>query len=368
MSKCHKFVVLGFFVIVVLGATAFLANQERPPQPLSEDEVLSLVTSSKLGELQVNRVVELIQHRGVKFSVTDVFLVELKAREADDALLNVLRQIRNQGKDFVPGTATPAKNASAIEPGNTKPPATDSGVKITSEISEAQWPEFLERTREKALSYTEQLPNFICTQITQRFERLFPGGWQQADSFVAELSYYDSKEHYKILTVGNRITADMTMEKLGGTTSTGEFGTTLRMLFDPASKASFRLEGSDQSTGHDTVRLGFQVPLDTSHYTITYNKAQTIIAAYRGRCWVDPASNNVVRLESKAINIPETFPITRAEGSVDYDLAEIAGVKYWLPVRAEALLVEGARKIHTRNVIEFKKYRKFGADVKLDSE
>ena len=36
--------------------------------------------------------------------------------------------------------------------------------------------------------------------------------------------------------------------------------------------------------------------------------------------------------------------------------------------RAEVLLVEGAAKVHTRNVIEFKKYRKFEAEVKISTE
>jgi len=44
------------------------------------------------------------------------------------------------------------------------------------------------------------------------------------------------------------------------------------------------------------------------------------------------------------------------------------GVKYSLPVRAEILMVEGATKIHTRNVIEFKRYRKFEAEVKISTD
>jgi hypothetical protein len=363
--RTHFFrVVIGTVILVLFTGFVFLASQERPSQPLSEDEVLSLVTSSRLGELSVNRVVELIQLRGVKFSVTDVFLVELKAREADIAIIETLRQIRNQGKDFIPGPAPSPKDSPKIESTPSSATPTEIG-KSSSAISDAEWPVFLDKTRGKALAYTEQLPNFICTQITQRFVRFLPGGWRQEDNYVAELSYYDQREHYKLLTVANKIATDMTLEKMAGTTSTGEFGTSLRELFDPSTRASFRLEGTDQTNGHDTVRIGFQVSLENSKYTITYNKERTIVAAYRGRCWVDPASHNVVRLESKAMNIPETFPVTRAESSVDYDLADISGIKYWLPVHAEVVLAEGATKIQTKNVIEFRKYRKFEAEVKI---
>ena len=364
MKALSSKIVSGMALLVLLWVYAFQASQEQPKLPLTEDEVLSLVTSSRLGELPVNRVVELIQLRGVKFSVTDVFLVELKAREADMAIIETLRQIRDQGKDFIPGPAPEQKEPLKVGTSPSNAPLPEIG-KNSANITEAEWPEFLEKTREKALGYTEQLPNFICTQITQRFVRFFPGGWRQDDNFVAELSYYDGREHYKVLTVANKIATDMTIEKMSGTTSTGEFGTSLRELFDPATRATFRLEGSDPSNGHETVRLGFQVSLETSKYTITYNKERTIVAAYRGRCWVDPASHNVVRLESKAMNIPESFPVTRAESSVDYDLADISGIKYWLPVHAEVILAEGATKIQTKNVIEFKKYRKFEAEVKI---
>ncbi len=333
-------------------------SQEPSTGPLTEEGLLSLVSSSKTGALPVNRVVELIQERGLAFSVTDVFLFELELGEADVAIVQTLRQMRSQGKDFVPTPTEPAGAPSpaeaSVQPG--KPP------------TEESWPHFLEAVRAKAMDYTEQLPNFICTQITQRFARFFPGGWREYENYVAELSYYDQKEHYKILTIGNQIKSDASLESLSGTWSTGEFGSSLRALFDPKTKASFRLEGVDQTNGRETVRVGYQVPKETSGRSISYRNERTVVTAYRGRCWVDPESFQVVRLEDKALSIPEGFPITRAEGSVDYDLAEIAGGKYWLPIRAEVMLVEGGAKLHMRNLIEFKRYRKFEAEVKISPE
>ena len=230
---------------------------------------------------------------------------------------------------------------------------------------EADWPKFLEQVRAKAIAYTDDLPNFICTQLTQRSARYFPGGWRTVDNFVAELSYFDKKEHYKILTVANQATTTATMENLSGTRSTGEFGSSMRSLFEPATNAVFRLEGREQTNGRETIRLGYQVARETSSRSINYNNERTIITAYRGRCWIDPESFQVVRLEDKAINIPPDFPITRSDGATDYDLADIGGRKYWLPIRAEVLLVEGGAKLHTRNVIEFKRYRKFEAEVRI---
>ena len=93
------------------------------------------------------------------------------------------------------------------------------------------------------------------------------------------------------------------------------------------------------------------------------------MAAYRGRCWIDPTSFQLVRLEYKVLDIPRNFPIIQSEGATDYDLTDIEGKKYWLPVRAEVLLlvdlVDRGVRLHTRNVIEFNQYRKFEAQVRI---
>jgi hypothetical protein len=350
-----------FFLLLILLCAGLLAwtGQDRAVEPLTEEQVLSLVTSTKLGELPASRISELIHKRGIAFSVTDVFLLELQTREADPSVLDALRQIRAQGRDFV--LTNPAGSRSSAAPSSTsESPAVPAGSAV-----EADWPRFLEQVRAKAIAYTDDLPNFICTQVTQRSARYFPGGWRSVDNFVAELSYFDRKEHYKILTVGNQATTTATIENLSGTRSTGEFGTSMRSLFEPATNAVFRLEGREQTNGRETIRLGYQVAKETSSRTINYNNERTIVTAYRGRCWIDPESFQVVRLEDKAISIPPDFPITRSDGSTDYDLADIGGKKYWLPVRAEVLLVEGGAKLHTRNVIEFKRYRKFEAEVRI---
>jgi hypothetical protein len=361
ISICLRRFGPGFlFVTLLCAGLSAWSEQDPAAGPLTEEQILSLVTSAKLGELPASRVSELVRKRGIAFPVTDVFLLELQTRQADPALLETLRQIRGQGKDFVPTIA--AGSSGSLGPSSTPegpvPPTSTGAV-------EADWPKFLEQVRAKAIAYTDELPNFICTQLTQRSARYFPGGWRTVDNFVAELSYFDKKEHYKILTVANQATTTATIENLSGTRSTGEFGSSMRTLFEPATNAAFRLEGREQTNGRETIRLGYQVARETSSRSINYNNERTIITAYRGRCWIDPESFQVVRLEDKAINIPPDFPITRSDGSTDYDLADIGGRKYWLPVRAEVLLVEGGAKLHTRNVIEFKRYRKFEAEVRI---
>jgi len=77
-------------------------------------------------------------------------------------------------------------------------------------------------------------------------------------------------------------------------------------------------------------------------------------------------------LDYEALDIPKKVPIVRSEGATDYDLTDIEGRKYWLAVRAEVLLhvnvADQGVRLHTRNVIEFKRYRKFEAEVRIGPE
>ena len=339
------------------------------------------------------RVVELIRERGIGFRVKDILLQELKAREADPAIIRAVEGFRSsRPPESVlrppPGVEPPPPVfiPPPVEPPATEPSATGSAASPAAAATEPAappvrsglpdretWPGFLEEVRSTAMAYTENLPNFICTQITQRYLRRLPKtGWVRVDNFVAELTYYDKQEHYKLVSVGNRSAAsDATLESLKGTTSTGEFGSSLNYLFDPATGTQFRFEGIDRSRGAPTVRVGFRVPKDTSKRSIIFRDGTTelgVVTPYRGRCWIDPDSLQVVQIKERAYRIPDTFPITRSEGSTEYDRVEIAGQRHWLPVRAEVLMENRTARLHTRNVIQFKQYRKFGSEVKFLSD
>ena len=375
-------------------------NHSTAEGPISQDELLALVTTTRIGAVTSQRVVELIRERGIGFRVKDILLQELKAREADPAIIQAVEEYRSsRTPESVlrppPGVAPPPPVfvPLPVEPAATEPPAAGlaatpkpaaiptaaaaSAPAATPERSglpdRETWPQFLEEVRSTAMAYTENLPNFICTQITQRYLRRLPRtGWVRVDNFVAELTYYDKQEHYKLVSVGNRSAAsDATLESLKGTTSTGEFGSSLNYLFDPATGTQFRFEGIDHSRGSPTVRVGFRVPKKTSKRSIIFREGTTelgVVTPYRGRCWIDPDSLQVVQIKERAYRIPENFPITRSEGSTEYNQVKIAGQQHWLPVRAEVLLENRSAKLHTRNVIQFKQYRRFGSEVKFLSD
>jgi hypothetical protein len=272
------------------------------------------------------------------------------------------------------------------------------------ELTKENWPQFIETARGKALLYAEGLPNFTCIQTTRRYvgqtRQLsvptgvsVPSGWtgqigpgpQQGeglqwilqDEIVQEVIYSNQQEHYKLLK-GAHPSHPSSEVQQGGLVSTGEFGSTLKSLFDPASKADFWFEKIEKTRGRKAARAKFQVGLENSDREIVYGveadtKARLLKVAYGGSVWFEIASGQVIRLQFEALNLPKDFPIARSTWAIDYQVVGIGEGKYWLPMRAEVQSVTSTSKDlhasewnrHARNVIEFKQYRKFQAEVKV---
>lgn len=103
-----------------------------------------------------------------------------------------------------------------------------------------------------------------------------------------------------------------------------------------------------------------------------WSNDQTIITAYRGKCWVDPVSYQVVRLEKEAVDIPRDFPVNRFDVLIEYAPVRIAESSHWLPKKAQ-VWIDGWRwlsakrgiLLHTKHIIRFDGYRRFETGVKL---
>jgi hypothetical protein len=221
----------------------------------------------------------------------------------------------------------------------------------------------LKDVRSYALNYTKTLPDFICTQVTRRYAD--PSGlefWQKLDTVTAKLTYFEQKEDYKVILINNRM-VDLSVDDLGGSTSTGEFGTLLHELFDPETEARFQWLRWGKLRGRLTHVFEYEVRKDKSKWAITYEKSLTTVPAYSGLVYVDADNLMVVRVTLTAVNIPTSFPIQEASTVLDYDYADIAGQQYLLPMKFQMRMREG--KALVKNDVEFRLYRKFGAEATI---
>jgi hypothetical protein len=141
------------------------------------------------------------------------------------------------------------------------PPIETNSTKF--ELTRENWSQFLETARAKALLYAEGLPNFTCLQTTRRYagqtrQLSFPTGvsvggtgqmgpgmqqgpglqWILQDEIIQEVTYSNQQEHYKLLK-GPRPSHPTSEVQQCSLSLTGEFGSTLKSLFDRATKADF---------------------------------------------------------------------------------------------------------------------------------
>ena len=221
--------------------------------------------------------------------------------------------------------------------------------------------QLIERTKQWAMTFTQGLPNYLCSQMTTRYiEESKASGMQPLDVITAKVVYEDGKESYKEITVGGKRTNKSMME-LGGTTSTGEFASTLRSLFSDASRADFKLYQSSNLSGTPAKIYDFKVALPNSDWFINVG-GQALRPAYSGSVWIDPATAQVRRIEMQADNIPKDFPLDSVEWAVDYDNVRLGTSTFLLPVHAANLACQRGTTICTKNVEEFRDYHKFSGE------
>ncbi len=231
--------------------------------------------------------------------------------------------------------------------------------------SAADQARIIAQTRENALNYTKGLPNFICTQLTKR--HLDPSGteaWTLVDTIQEHLTYVDQHEDYKVVMVNNKPVANMSHTQVGGSTSSGEFGTMLAEIFEPSSRTDFGWEKWTKLSGRITYVFNFRVAQQNSKYSIYHQPSgRTIIPGYHGLIYVDRETGMVMRLAMECDAIPADFPVQKVSEILYYDFVDISGHDYVLPLKADLRSREGRLLIW--NEIEFHFYRKFGADATI---
>jgi len=222
---------------------------------------------------------------------------------------------------------------------------------------------------EHALTYLKTLPDFICTQVTRRYVD-FTGkeSWgAPQDTILERLSYFEQHEDYKVVTVNNRPT-DIPHEKLGGTTSSGEFGSILKEIFNPDTETVFDWSHWATLRGKRMYAFAYTVSQPKSGYHIThYNSptdSQSATPGYHGQVYVDKESLRVMQITLIADDLPVGFPVRQVNLTLNYDYTKIGDTDYVLPLKAE-LRSRDDRRVVVKNDVEFRMYRKFGADASI---
>jgi hypothetical protein len=149
---------------------------------------------------------------------------------------------------------------------------------------------------------------------------------------------------------------------MGGATSTGEFGSLMYEVFEPASDASFGWERWATLRGRRAYVFNYRVAQPRSKWHVVYERTDDVVPGYHGLIFVDRDTLSVMRITLEA-ELPPSFPVQEAKTTLDYDLADISGNQYMLPLKAVIRMRKA--KYLTKNEVEFRLYRKFSAEASI---
>ena len=131
--------------------------------------------------------------------------------------------------------------------------------------------------------------------------------WIKTDRLSIAVSYRAGGERYRLLAVNGIPSGPVQAAQertdyaaIGGTSSTGEFVTTLKALFAEDSKTTFKALDTDTLRGRRALVYEYEIKKPQSNRVITYNNERSVTVAHRGKLWVDREDFRVLRVESAA--------------------------------------------------------------------
>lgn len=338
-----------FFVVLTASAQSLSVKQlvsfiqSSVQMKQSDKEVSGYLSKAKLTEKLDDRTIEDLQGLGI-----------------GPKTLAALKALRDQSQSL-----SAAEPVSTAKPAPKPPPSSEDQAAI------------IDDARKYALSYSKTLPDYICTQVVRRYAAAAPGtryggragsdpSWQLMNTLTIKLTYFDQKEDYKLILVNNTV-AQSDYHRVGGTTSTGDFGSMMREIFEPATETRFEWDHWAKMRGHPTYVFNYRVTQARSQWHVS-TEDQSIVVAYRGLIYVDQDTRQVLRVTLEADDIMPGFPVKHASDILDYDYQELGGQQFLLPFKGEVRIDNG--QVLTRNENEFRMYNKFSSqsEIKYDTD
>ncbi len=230
--------------------------------------------------------------------------------------------------------------------------------------SEQEQKSIIEEVRQNSLNYTDNLPNYLCTQVTKR--RVDPtgsGNWRVTDTILEHLTFFDHKESYKVIMVNDSpVTSPLEHNQLGGATSSGEFGSILRSIFTPETRTEFAWARWATLRGKRTMVFTFHT--EERMYGIRHEESKReITTRTHGEVLVDAMTKMVMRIRMETEGVPADFPIQSVSVLLDYDFGQISGKEYLLPLHSSLRSREG--RFGSWNEVSYVSYRKFGTESNI---
>lgn len=313
---------------------------------MTADQVIAFIKSSIQLHLDDVKIAAYLKKIKLSDQLEDRRVEELQGMGAGPRTILALRAMSKSSASL------PAAAPQAPEPPKpTIPPP-----------SQEEIDRILHQVIDNARTYADNLPNYLCVQVTRRhYDPTGAENWRLHDTIQEQVSYTDHKENYKVVMINGQSVANVEHTRLGGSTLSGDFGSIYAEIFDAETATEFNWDHWATLRGRRMYVFAFHVPQSRSHFTIAAGETHRVITAgYHGLIYADRATDAVMRYKFECEDIPTDFPVKDVRLDVNFDFIDIAGRKYVLPLKTEVWSRDG--RYMTWNEAEFHLYRKFGTE------
>jgi len=218
------------------------------------------------------------------------------------------------------------------------------------------------RTREHAAASVAGLPKYSCTETMERLVYAPSGHIEFRERLRLEVLVKETAELFA--WPGSMDFAAEPLETWIGTGAigTGNFAAQLLNLFQ-ISAATIKYAGLETGGQDSLHRFDFHVPRPSSRSTIDV-QGKSAATAYSGSLWVKQDSLDIVRLETRAEEIPSDLDCREARQPISYSRIRLGIDERMLPSGAELALVNRSGR-EGRNTVAFSKCRHYAAETSL---
>jgi VWFA-related protein len=233
------------------------------------------------------------------------------------------------------------------------PPASEIPATATPDLATQR--ELIAATVDSARRTMYQLPNFLATRDTIRFEDS-PSSQRADSSFIpykplhaverlsATVIYRDGQE-----VDSGKAQARQSQPIAQGLITSGEFGPIIGTVLVDAAKGKLSWSHWESGARGPVAVFRYVVPREMSHYEVKFccvpgESVDGVVSrktGYHGEMAVDPARGAIMRLTLQADFRPED-KIVRADMLVEYGPVDIAGQTYICPVKSISIFVAPA--------------------------
>lgn len=224
--------------------------------------------------------------------------------------------------------------------------------------------QLLESIKSHMRAELSQLPNYTCLETLARFQNEAPRGrLEPLDTVRLEIAYSNHREWFG--APGDRnFSSDNPQEFVGsGMMGTGAFAMIPTNIFH---SALITYRGQEELGGGMAAKYDFRMPGKALEISIPGGLGAV---GLEGSFWVDPQSLDLIRLDTRAIDIPSYLPLEEDSSKVYYARTQIGEHAALLAQQADLHMLE-TRGAENYDRIEFTHCRAFSAQsaIRFDSE